>query len=403
VAAAAVVAVTAAAGWAISRDEVIRLGVTGAVNANVSLAASGNDVAVVWAARSASSTNVEAALSRDGGRSFGPPVRVNDVDGDARVSGEQAPRVALGDAVDVVWVSRDGGSSSVRTARAPIGSFAFGSTTTIHAPGLAGARGWPSLAGDGPVLHIAWLDGRDGHAEPSRQGGGHHAMRQDIFETTRRPDGTRDEVRVASDVCFCCKTAVATAPGGTVYVAWRNIYPPNLRDMAVARSTDGGRTFGPPVRVSEDHWAIDGCPEDGPSMVADPGGVVHVVWPTMVDGEAKGVFYTSSADGGRTFGPRLRIDDGGAPAAHPQIALARDRVVVVWDQGGSEHRVFLRGIERDTAESRDRPRLLPIVAVSSGPSRAVYPAVASSSSAVLVAWTEETPGGSEIRLRRVEP
>jgi hypothetical protein len=61
-------------------------------------------------------------------------------------------------------------------------------------------------------------------------------------------------------VCFCCKTAIASGPDGSVYVAWRHIYPPNVRDMAVARSTDGGRTFAPPVRVSTDGWALDGAP-----------------------------------------------------------------------------------------------------------------------------------------------
>ena len=53
-------------------------------------------MAIAWGASTpAGATDVYAAVSRDGGRTFGPPVRVNDVDGEARLNGEQPPRVAL--------------------------------------------------------------------------------------------------------------------------------------------------------------------------------------------------------------------------------------------------------------------------------------------------------------------
>ena len=240
-----------------------------------------------------------------------------------------------------MWVSRQGGASVVRAARARVGEQAFAPAITVHADNLTGARGWASLAvGQDAAVHVAWLDGRDAQDEragaPAAGHSGHKGMRQDLFQAVLRPDGTRTETRVAENVCFCCKTGVATAPDGTVYVAWRHIYPPNLRDIAVARSTDGGRTFAPPVRVSEDGWAIDGCPDDGPSIAVDAGGVLHVAWPTLVPGSdrGKGIFYSDSSDGGRTFAPRVRLDDGGGAAAHPQLAVGGDRVVVVWDQQG---------------------------------------------------------------------
>ena len=75
------------------------------------LKALGSDVVVVWAARSGDATDVQAAFSRDGGVSFGAPVRVNDTPGDARVSGEQAPRVVLGRGSQVVWESRRAGTA----------------------------------------------------------------------------------------------------------------------------------------------------------------------------------------------------------------------------------------------------------------------------------------------------
>ncbi len=386
----------------------VRLGVPGAVNNNVSLAAAGSEVVVTWGARSGAATDVYAAWSRDGGATFGAPARVNDLPGDARVSGEQAPRVALGGATEVVWVSRQDGASVVRAAKAGTSERSFEPATTVHAAGLTGARGWASLAvGPDKAVHVAWLDGRDAQAaSASAQAAGHaghKGMRQDLYQAVSWPDGKRSETRVATDVCFCCKTGVATAPDGTVYVAWRHIYPPNLRDMAVARSTDGGRTFGAPVRVSEDGWALDGCPDDGPSLAADARGVVHIAWPTLVPGETsgKGIFYSYSRDGGRTFAARVRLDEG-IGSAHPQLAVADGRVVVVWDQSTQgRRRIQSRTISSDPKAAAWSP-VLGRPAVLSAERPASYPAVAATSAVAVVAWTEEAEAGSEIRVRRLD-
>src|SRR6185436_6184765 len=77
-------------------SEPIRLAVAGAANSGVSLAGSGRDVVVTWAASAPGSTDVYAAVSRDEGQTFGRTTRVNDLPGDARASGEQAPRAAVG-------------------------------------------------------------------------------------------------------------------------------------------------------------------------------------------------------------------------------------------------------------------------------------------------------------------
>jgi hypothetical protein len=224
-------------------------------------------------------------------------------------------------------------------------------------------------------------------------------MRQDLFQAVRRPDGTRDEVRVATDVCFCCKTAVAAGPDGALYLAWRHIFPPNIRDIAVARSSDGGRSFNAPVRVSDDGWAIDGCPDDGPALAAGPAGVLHVVWPTQV-GSAKGVFYSFSLDGGRTFAPRVRLDEAGFGAAHPQIAAREGGVTVAWDEGGAaSRRVAVRDVV-DGGGGRWSPRLGPMTVVSGG-GAAVYPAAEATPAGAVVAWTEQTASGSEIAVRRL--
>jgi hypothetical protein len=103
-------------------------------------------------------------------------------------------------------------------------------------------------------------------------------------------------------VCYCCKTSVAAGSNDRIVASWRHVYPGNVRDIALALSSDGGRTFGSPVRVSQDNWVLDGCPENGPAVAIDKGNVIHVVWPTLVPGSAgaeptMALFYAMSRDG----------------------------------------------------------------------------------------------------------
>ena len=102
-----------------------------------------------------------------------------------------------------------------------------------------------------------------------------------MFASLGQADSSR---ALTGGVCYCCKTAIATDTSGGVYAAWRHVYEGNVRDIAFTKSSDGGRTFAPPVRVSDDNWVLDGCPENGPSMIVDADARVHVVWPTLVPG-----------------------------------------------------------------------------------------------------------------------
>jgi hypothetical protein len=396
----------------------IRLRVDNADSRGVSISASGHRVVAVWAATTEGQTNIHAAVSEDDGATFAAPVRVNDVEGDARVNGEQAPRVAVGRDIVVAWQSRRTGTSQIRAARSIDGGRTFGKAETIHDSALTGARGWSSLVLDEDgAAHVAWLDGRNAAkaAPASAAGSGDHAAgsghmhseptRQDIFHMTLSADGRRQESPVAANVCFCCKTSVTTGPHGVVYVAWRHIYPVSLRDMAVASSTDGGRTFSQPVRVSEDGWQLEGCPEDGPSIAAGPDGTLHIAWPTIVDKTAsrKGIFYSYSTDGGRTFAARSRMDAGDdvTNAAHPQIAVVDGRIAVVWDESTpAGPRVRLRLIGSGPGSGGWRPDFVPAITFSE-PGPISYPALAASANGLVGAWTANTPAGSEIHVRRL--
>ena len=138
-----VAAATALAGCSHRSAERVVLAVPDRRNAHATLAADGARVAAVWATGGAAGTDIQFSLSTDDGRHFTPPVRVNDVPGEASVSGEQPPRVVLHDAhVDVVWVAKQNGIGVIRTARSTDGGTTFSPARTISPTGVTGARGW---------------------------------------------------------------------------------------------------------------------------------------------------------------------------------------------------------------------------------------------------------------------
>jgi len=398
----------------------VTIGVVGAVNGTPSLAVLGRTVAAVWTTTVDGAANVHVAMSQDGGATFSEPRRVNDVDGDASANNEQPPRVVISGAkasarrITVFWSKRNEGPQrarrdAIRMANSEDDARTFTPARFTHDASLSGARGWESLAvSPNGGVHAVWLDGRDAErkiAEAAAHSGMPHKGQppQDLYHGTIAPDGRVIESVIATGVCFCCKTAVAVDARGTVYAAWRHIFPGSIRDIAMARSIDGGRHFDSPARVSEDKWELNGCPEDGPTLAVDQGGVVHIAWATVVnDGEPqKALFYATSPDG-KTFSPRARLPVAAvATPGHPQLALASDGgAAIVWDEVvAGQRRVSFTRVLRSGAFAPQQ--------ILSGDESASNPVIVRVDKDVLVAWTSRSSsakslsGPSAIKIRRI--
>jgi hypothetical protein len=393
------------------------LSVPGRSNATPSIAADGSTVVVAWSASlSSGATDIFVAVSRDGGRSFGPPARVNDVDGDARVNGEQPPRVALqASAITVVWTTRGGSGTKLVQATSTDGGRSFAKTLPVPGADAAGNRGWENVAvarGPQPAgrTYAVWLDHRELAQQDGQVASGHHdhssaaasgkpdgvAMAQKSKLYLASLDGAVAPRAITGGVCYCCKTAIAAAADGSIYMAWRHVYPGNIRDIAFTVSRDSGRSFAPPVRVSEDQWVLEGCPDDGPALAIGAKGEIQIVWPTLVrenDADTIALFYAASTDG-RVFTPRQRIPTEGMPH-HPQIAIASGgRVTLAWDESSSGTR--RAAIARVSRDATGAPRFTRVVVGE----RAVYPVVAATSDATVVAWTSSESSVSTIRVER---
>ena len=390
----------------LSRSLEARLGVPDANNATPVLASRGHFIVAVWTAEKGGATDVYAATSDDNGVTFRTSVRVNDVAGEAHVYGEDPPRVALAAAAPapeilVTWPSQRQKHLGLRSARSLDGGRTFSASVSTGDVAIEGERGFQAVTfGSDHVARAVWLDQRRDPGTPPHANAGGDWDPMHLMYASGAADGRWDrETRLASNVCGCCKTAIATGPDGSVYVAWRNIYPGNLRDISFAVSRDG-RTFSTPVRVSEDHWALDGCPDDGPTMAVDATGTIHLVWPTLVDGPDPAVrlFYTSSRDG-VTFTPRHAIETLGTPKpAHPQLTLGEcGTLALVWDEAqGTKRRVAMRRLF-PLASGGVRADALKII---NGDGAGTYPVITAVQGGVLAAWTEGTEH-TTVGVRRI--
>jgi hypothetical protein len=205
------------------------------------------------------------------------------------------------------------------------------------------------------------------------------------------------EHEITKGVCYCCKTALATGADGTLFAAWRHVYPGSFRDMAFATSRDSGRSFSAPVRVSEDGWAIDACPDDGPAMAVDASGSVHLAWPTVIGGDNPrgAIFYSTMPRDGQPFTKRQQVATlGGPKPSHPQIVVdSRRRVFVAWDELANGRQTA--AVREVRADATGATSFGPIVTLSSSESGS-YPALAAAGNRVLAAWAT---GGDRSRVQ----
>ena len=216
---------------------------------------------------------VYCTASQDGGKSYGEPVKVGEV-GVLALGMRRGPRVAATDKAVVVtavggktgrgrdedllaWRSRDGG----KTWRGPV------RVNGVRASAREGLHHL-SAAPDG-TLYCVWLDLRQNKTQVygarSTDGG---ASWRDETLIYRSPDGS---------VCECCQPQVAHDARGGLHVMWRN-HLSGDRDMYLAHSTDNGRTFSQASKLGRGTWPLGQCPMDGGGLAGDPDGLVVTIW-----------------------------------------------------------------------------------------------------------------------------
>ncbi|MFC4931603.1 hypothetical protein [Massilia sp. GCM10023247] len=155
--------------------------------------------------------------------------------------------------------------------------------------------------------------------------------------------------------------ALATAPGGRVYLAWTVGEDP-AADIHVAQSTDGGASFGPPLRV-----APGAGHADAPRLAVDRDGALHLAYAEAADGPGGRyrIRYTRSPGGIDRFGPPRTVSDaaGRESAAYPGVATdAEGGLYLIWEvlgPGAGRPHALGMTLSRDGGRSFSTPGLVP--------------------------------------------
>ncbi|HVG38364.1 MAG TPA: sialidase family protein [Pyrinomonadaceae bacterium] len=290
------------------------------------------------------------------GKSDSPAVRVNPLAGEACAWAGDPPTIKVGpdESVYVGWTARVGELPARRATTLYLsasrdGGRSFAAPVKVNDDSRPALHGMYSLAVSADHrVYLAWLDERNvKQAQTAGEAGGEHEEGNREVFMAASTDGGRSftaNQRVAADVCPCCKTALAVGPDKRLYLGWRQVLPGDFRHIAVASSADEGRTFSAPVIVSDDRWQINGCPVSGPALAVGFGGSLRVVWYTEGEAGERGLYWSESQDEGRSFAGR-KLFFAGQASGTPALLNAShgNGMTAVWEMGGESSSHLMTG------------------------------------------------------------
>jgi hypothetical protein len=357
----------------------------------------GQDVHLAWFEKNGTANQVKLVRMAATGRTA-PAVIVNR-DGQGAAAIHQAPGLAVGreGSVYVTWSASTASAnpaaglfaSDLLLARSKDGGATFLEPTVVNDDAKPISHSFEDVwVGPAENIYLSWLDGR---AKDRSGAAALFACSQDQGRSVGA------NVVIDGMACPCCRPAVATAPDGEVWVAWRKTFEGNVRDIVVARSSDQGRHFSAPILVSRDGWVFDACPHRGPSLAFDRNGRLYVAWYTEGTDEQPRIYIAVSDDQGRTFSDPLPLhtSPNSLPDHLNMVVHPDGLVVVVWEEvTGVRKRVVMR-------TSTDRGITFgPRQTLSDG-SKAEHPTAAvHSDGTVAIGWTEHQFPNNKIVLQR---
>lgn len=217
-----------------------------------SIAVVGDTVHVVWYDTRDGASEVYYKRSTDGGKTWGGDTRLSTGPG----SNEHPAVAAAGPHVYAVWhCMREGQGFTVFLRRSEDGGANWEPETPLT---ISGKAAHASIAASGAAVLVSWGDARSGEAEMYSRGSADSGI------------SWSQEVRI-SDLPFDSWVPTVELSGNDAYAAWVDTRDGNEEEY-FSRSTDGGRTWGPNLRLTKDRmnsWA--------PSMAVS-GMTVHFAW-----------------------------------------------------------------------------------------------------------------------------
>jgi len=333
------------------------------------VASSGNTVHAVWYDDRDGNSEIYYKRSTDRGASWLADTRLTN-----NTAFSQQPSVSVsGSVVHLVWRDNPDGNDEIYYKRSTNEGLSW-QPDSIRLTNNTGLSGFPSIALSGSSLHVVWHDNRDGNNE---------------IYYKRSTDGGlswQADTRLTNNSAISQYPAVSVS-GSTVHVVWQDNRDGN-DEIYYKRSTDGGTTWQPDVRLTNDVlFSRFPC-------VSVSGSVVHVLWQDFRDGNWR-AYYKRSTDGGTNWQTDLPLTDNMANSQYPNVSATASAVHTVWRElrDGNNEIYYKRSTNNGITWEAD-VRLTNNTAVSREPS------VAISGQDVHVVWHDLRDGNYEVYYKR---
>jgi len=312
-----------------------------ATTSAVAVDPSSNAIYIAYFKNESNGGNLYLQKSVDLGKTFSKSVRVNNANENISIDEQwSAPALAIGpkNDVHVVWykayhtdpVKYPYGQVTLKYARSLDGGATFHPAINPAPNDPNGEQSYPFIAvtPDDKIfisyLNLDYDQKKDTSGNPS------------VVRVVSSQDGgkTFGKSSIADhSACQCCATVIKFGPDKELYVSSRSAFQnasidlknsPNapfqlddgqnktvIRDITVSHSTDNekAQNFSTPIRVGNDKWFMNGCPDAGPGMDFDKSGNLHIAWFTGSEfaPQGPGFYYTTSNDKGLTFNKPIPI------------------------------------------------------------------------------------------------
>lgn len=318
--------------------------------------------------------------SHNTGDTFSNPYRVNDTEGEVSFHGENGPLLKQGPGIGkyAVWA----GGNDIKFARSMNFGRSFLPSIKVNDDNEKSYHSFQTMevSPDG-TIYVAWLDGR---GKDTNLPGTSSLY---IARSSNQGASFEKNIKVAGDVCPCCRPALTFDDSGNVYISWRHVDKDNNRVVVVSSSADKAQTWAKKVLVTQKGWKVNGCPHSGASMEFQDG-KLFISWYSGA-GDRAALRAGLSNDKGKSFTYLGEIQGKVLDANHPDIQMIKGDAWIIFqgrdpefDDGWGVIRPWLVKVAGDGTSSI--PRKVPFLGDS-----VAYPYLfLGSGGRIYATWTE---------------
>ncbi len=347
---------------------------------------------------------VQVDVSRDLGKTFSKPVRINPQPQKIGADGEARPKLAIGPEgnIYVTWTEalKTPFSGYIWFARSINQGKSFEKPMIVHQDRAEITHRFEALnvaqAGDNKGnITVAWVDKRDFVAAKAA-GKTYDGAAIYYAVSSNKGVSFKPEQKLADSSCECCRIATTNKPDGTVVALWRHVFENSERDHMIAEIPQKAGQAPILKRATYGHWKIDGCPHHGAALAR--GGEGNDWWGyhmAYFDGnDAKPGLYYSRMDGvAWASSVPKKFGNNANQAGDPAILSIGDKVWLVWRETEAKTHTILGMFSDDGGKSWQDAKVL-----ASTTEKTDNPSLVSKDQQVYLAWNIAKEGFKLIAL-----